>query len=325
MKVLVLNSGSSSQKSCLYEIGDTLPDDPPACVWEGKIEWIDDQAAILDQELARRFPKGRSLRWPLAGKPSSACFRACGAARRRRFPALPKSMLWGIAWFTAARIISSLRSLRLRSSRRSKGFRLCAAPQSRRTRRHGDRCEVAGTGAAGCRLRHRISSHDASAGGHLSRALMNGSSREFDATDFTGSIINIAPSGPRSCWAEPELAEAGDLPPGQWLFAGGDSRRSKRGYDHGFYSAGGPDDGHALGLRRPRHPDLSDAAEDIFRASNSTRCSIKSRDCWGYRESRAICGEILAACKNGDEPAKWHAPNWRWICMFIACDRESEP
>ena len=44
MKVLVLNSGSSSQKSCLYEIGDALPDDPPACAWEGKIEWADDKA-----------------------------------------------------------------------------------------------------------------------------------------------------------------------------------------------------------------------------------------------------------------------------------------
>jgi acetate kinase len=44
MKVLVLNSGSSSQKSCVYEIGDKLPDDPPSCIWEGKIEWTDDQA-----------------------------------------------------------------------------------------------------------------------------------------------------------------------------------------------------------------------------------------------------------------------------------------
>src|SRR5271157_2700051 len=43
MKVLVLNSGSSSQKSCLYEIGDALPEDPPVCVWEGKIEWYDHQ------------------------------------------------------------------------------------------------------------------------------------------------------------------------------------------------------------------------------------------------------------------------------------------
>jgi acetate kinase len=39
MNVLVLNSGSSSQKSCLYEIGDTLPAAPPPSVWEGKIEW----------------------------------------------------------------------------------------------------------------------------------------------------------------------------------------------------------------------------------------------------------------------------------------------
>ncbi|MGA7293272.1 MAG: acetate kinase [Terriglobales bacterium] len=44
MNVLVLNSGSSSQKSCLYEIGDKLPDDPPSCAWEGKIEWADGKA-----------------------------------------------------------------------------------------------------------------------------------------------------------------------------------------------------------------------------------------------------------------------------------------
>jgi acetate kinase len=39
MKILVLNSGSSSQKSCVYEIGESVPDDPPLCLWEGKIEW----------------------------------------------------------------------------------------------------------------------------------------------------------------------------------------------------------------------------------------------------------------------------------------------
>jgi acetate kinase len=39
MKVLVLNSGSSSQKSCLFDLGDVLPEDPPACLWEAKIEW----------------------------------------------------------------------------------------------------------------------------------------------------------------------------------------------------------------------------------------------------------------------------------------------
>ena len=44
MKILVLNSGSSSQKSSLYEIGETLPDDPPVPLWEGKVEWHDEVA-----------------------------------------------------------------------------------------------------------------------------------------------------------------------------------------------------------------------------------------------------------------------------------------
>jgi acetate kinase len=46
MKILVLNSGSSSQKSCLYDIGKTLPAHPPAPTWEGKIEWNGDHADI---------------------------------------------------------------------------------------------------------------------------------------------------------------------------------------------------------------------------------------------------------------------------------------
>ena len=44
MKILVLNSGSSSQKSSLYEIGENLPVDSPAPLWEGKIEWRDEVA-----------------------------------------------------------------------------------------------------------------------------------------------------------------------------------------------------------------------------------------------------------------------------------------
>jgi acetate kinase len=42
MKILVLNSGSSSQKACLYEIGDSLPQHPPVPLWEGRIEWNGD-------------------------------------------------------------------------------------------------------------------------------------------------------------------------------------------------------------------------------------------------------------------------------------------
>jgi acetate kinase len=46
MKILVLNSGSSSQKSCLYDVGDSLPEHPPVPAWEGKIEWDGDHADI---------------------------------------------------------------------------------------------------------------------------------------------------------------------------------------------------------------------------------------------------------------------------------------
>jgi acetate kinase len=54
MKILVLNSGSSSQKSSLYEIGETLPDDPPTRLWEGRIEWHD-QVAEVEGKNARGF------------------------------------------------------------------------------------------------------------------------------------------------------------------------------------------------------------------------------------------------------------------------------
>ena len=46
MKVLVLNSGSSSLKACLYEIGETHAIYPPPALWEGRIEWNSDAATI---------------------------------------------------------------------------------------------------------------------------------------------------------------------------------------------------------------------------------------------------------------------------------------
>ncbi|OUL32828.1 acetate kinase [Nostoc sp. T09] len=44
MKILVLNAGSSSQKSCLYEItDDALPKLAPQPLWEGKVNWTQDR------------------------------------------------------------------------------------------------------------------------------------------------------------------------------------------------------------------------------------------------------------------------------------------
>ena len=40
MIILVLNVGSSSQKSCLYEISsESLPAKAPQPLWEGKVDW----------------------------------------------------------------------------------------------------------------------------------------------------------------------------------------------------------------------------------------------------------------------------------------------
>jgi acetate kinase len=46
VKILVLNSGSSSQKACLFDFVAPLPDDPPKPLWEGKLEWRDDRATL---------------------------------------------------------------------------------------------------------------------------------------------------------------------------------------------------------------------------------------------------------------------------------------
>ncbi|PLZ73533.1 acetate kinase, partial [Fischerella thermalis WC246] len=44
MKILVLNSGSSSQKSRLYEIvGDQLSEHPPKPIWQASVDWTHHQ------------------------------------------------------------------------------------------------------------------------------------------------------------------------------------------------------------------------------------------------------------------------------------------
>ena len=55
MKILVLNSGSSSQKSALYECGDTLPCDPPQPLWEANIEWNGGSAKTRIRSIARQI------------------------------------------------------------------------------------------------------------------------------------------------------------------------------------------------------------------------------------------------------------------------------
>jgi acetate kinase len=46
VKILVLNSGSSSQKSSLFDFGASRPDSPSVPLWEGKLEWQGEHANL---------------------------------------------------------------------------------------------------------------------------------------------------------------------------------------------------------------------------------------------------------------------------------------
>ena len=50
MLVLVFNAGSSSQKSCLYSFGESIPDTPLTPLWEADIDWTFEQQGILTVE-----------------------------------------------------------------------------------------------------------------------------------------------------------------------------------------------------------------------------------------------------------------------------------
>jgi acetate kinase len=59
MKILVLNAGSSSHKVSLYRLGEDLPGDPPARLWEGKVEWRDHISVDAVEQLIKTLWSGK--------------------------------------------------------------------------------------------------------------------------------------------------------------------------------------------------------------------------------------------------------------------------
>jgi acetate kinase len=69
MKILVLSAGSSSQKSCLYELKAETPAAPSQPLWEAEIDWTHHRAsAILDgaQDIVNNAPESIALGSELA-------------------------------------------------------------------------------------------------------------------------------------------------------------------------------------------------------------------------------------------------------------------
>src|SRR5690348_3097621 len=62
MKILVVNSGSSSQKNSVYEIGNSLPEDPTDPVWQANVECKENAAEIRIK--TRESSKDRSENEP---------------------------------------------------------------------------------------------------------------------------------------------------------------------------------------------------------------------------------------------------------------------
>jgi acetate kinase len=67
MKILVLNAGSSSQKTRLYEIEKRIPEDPPTPLWEAEIEVSGGSA-----EVRLKNSSGRHVEQNVAIEPGSA-------------------------------------------------------------------------------------------------------------------------------------------------------------------------------------------------------------------------------------------------------------
>lgn len=64
MRILVLNSGSSSQKCCVYDVPDVLPPEPPEPIWQGQIAWQGEVA-----ELRIRNRAGAEVRERIEARP----------------------------------------------------------------------------------------------------------------------------------------------------------------------------------------------------------------------------------------------------------------
>ncbi|MEO3703752.1 acetate kinase [Trichormus azollae] len=70
MKILVLNAGSSSQKSCLYEIPDAnLPNEVLQPLWEGKVDWNQERN---EPEIAVKTATGAVLQKSIDGDSRAA-------------------------------------------------------------------------------------------------------------------------------------------------------------------------------------------------------------------------------------------------------------
>ncbi len=72
VRILVLNAGSSSQKSCLYQLGGTLPNSPPDPVWVAHTDW---EQSFQNARLEVRAANGEAVQEQLTVTSRAAALR----------------------------------------------------------------------------------------------------------------------------------------------------------------------------------------------------------------------------------------------------------
>src|SRR5216684_3316191 len=260
MNVLVLNSGSSSQKSCLYEIGDALPADPPGCIWEGKFEWADDKT-----EYSIKNSRG-------ASRKDQTSVGSRGEAIERLLNSLWSGETQAISGPSDIDVVGhrvvhggpqhfepSIVTAKVKSAIESISV---FAPLHNRAELEGMEIVAKLLGAV-----PQIAVFDT--GFHrtmpLSAATYPG---PYDW--FEQGIRRYGFHGINHQYCAQRAAQLlgnnlNSLPLGKWLLFSGDCRWSKRGYNHGFYAPGGSHDGHPVGLRGSWNSYLLGATETSVR------------------------------------------------------------
>ena len=109
MKILVLNSGSSTQKSALYDLASASFTEPVAPLWEGKLEWDGNKEKLTIHNSDGKKSKNTRLFRPTTAKPHSrSCSQNFGSRQGKSSAARQKFRLWDTASFMAAQNSPSL-------------------------------------------------------------------------------------------------------------------------------------------------------------------------------------------------------------------------
>ena len=230
MKILVLNVGSSSQKCRLYEMGDSLPEQPQAPLWEANADWSEHQG---ETHCKITTSTGQSLEEKL---PTTS--------RQDVLAHLLKTL-----WSSKTQVIAQASEIDI------VGHRVVHGGQEYR-----ESTKI--TPAVKDAIK-RLSLIDPLHNPlNLEDIEVRAGHQALWLSRHQPSILR--PARRSAPGARPGILAPGDLPHRQRVLISRYSRRSQYRYHHGVYPARRFDDGQSLWIGRSRHPHLPDAPKRVL-------------------------------------------------------------